>query len=76
MDNYYDELFSEGIPRVFESLIQQRVLKERQNVAIQHYDELMVLFVNSLRWATAAVEDPPAGRVTRGGSFSRCWYMF
>ena len=28
MDNYYDGLFSEGIPRVFESIIQQRVLSD------------------------------------------------
>ena len=28
MDYYYDELFSEGIPRVFESLIQQRMLSD------------------------------------------------
>ena len=28
MENYSDGLFSEGIPRVFESLIQQRVLSD------------------------------------------------
>lgn len=33
-------------------------------MAIQHYEELMVLFVNTLkdlRWATAAEEDPQGG---------------
>ena len=66
VENYSDGLFSEGIPRVFESLYSAKSVKrpQRQNVAIQHYEELMVLFVNTLkdlRWATAAEEDPQGG---------------